>query len=100
VDNQVLHVYSFGASNYCGFGNWKTTMENFLNSVPANNYVLAYTMGATNATYAEITSYSNNLYNAFESIGAVSIRTTSDTVPYILFGKKGMSAGQGKEVKV
>lgn len=99
VDNQVLHVYSFGASNYCGFGNWKTTMENFLNSIPTNNYVLAYTMGATNGSYAEITSYSNNLYNAFESIGAVSIRTTVDSVPYILFGKKGMIAGQGNEVK-
>jgi hypothetical protein len=99
VDNQVLHVYSFGASNYCGFGNWKTTMESFLNSVPANNYVLAYTMGATNGTYAEITTYNNSLYNAFESIGAVTIRTTPDTVPYILFGKKGMTAGQGHEVK-
>ncbi|MDO8998779.1 MAG: C25 family cysteine peptidase [Bacteroidota bacterium] len=99
VDNQVLHVYSFGASNYCGFGNWKTTMENFLNAVPANNYVLAYTMGAINPNYAEISSYSNNLYNAFESIGAVTIRTTPDTVPYILFGKKGMLAGQGHEVK-
>ena len=99
VDNQVLHVYSFGASNYCGFGNWKTTMESFLNSIPNNNYILAYTMGATNGTYAEITSYSNSLYNAFESFGAVSIRTTVDTVPYILFGKKGMLAGQGNEVK-
>jgi hypothetical protein len=99
VDNQVLHVYSFGASNYCGFTNWKTSMESFINAIPNNNYILAYTMGATNGTYAEITSYSNSLYNAFESFGAVSIRTTADTVPYILFGKKGMIAGQGNEVK-
>jgi hypothetical protein len=99
VDNQVLHVYSFGASNYCGFTNWKTSMESFINAIPNNNYILAYTMGATNGTYAEITSYSNSVYNAFESFGAVSIRTTADTVPYILFGKKGMIAGQGNEVK-
>lgn len=99
VDNQVLHVYSFGASNYCGFTNWKTSMESFINAIPNNNYILAYTMGATNGTYAEISSYSNSLYNAFESFGAVSIRTTADTVPYILFGKKGMIAGQGNEVK-
>lgn len=99
VPSQVLHVYSFGAANYCGFGNFQTTMQSFLNAIPANNYVLAYTMGAQNATYAEITTYNNSLYNAFESIGAVSIRTTADTVPYILFGKKGMLAGQGHEVK-
>ncbi len=99
VDNQVLHVYSFGASNYCGFPNWKTDMENFLNAVSPNDYVLAYTMGATTPGYAQITTYNNSLYNAFESIGAVTIRTTPDTVPYILFGKKGMVAGQGHELK-
>lgn len=99
VDNQILYVYSFGASNYCGFPNWKTDMQNFLNAIPPNNYVLAYTMGATIPSYAGISTYSNSLYNAFESIGAVSIRNTPDTVPYILFGKKGMLAGQGHEVK-
>lgn len=99
VDNQILYVYSFGYNNYCGFGNWQNTMQTFLNSVSPNNYVLAYTMGAVSPTYAQVSSYSNSLYNAFESIGAVSIRTTSDTVPYILFGKKGMLAGQGHELK-
>ncbi len=93
VDNQVLNVYSFGASNYCGFSDWQTSMEVFLNSIPKNNYVLAYTM-----QNAQKASYSRTLYQAFESIGANTIKTTSDTVPYILFGKKGMSAGEGHEV--
>ncbi len=100
VDNQVLYVYSFGATPYIfNLPNWKTDIENFLNSVAPNNYVLAYSVGAFNPNYAQISSYSNSLYTAFESIGAVSIRNTTDTVPYILFGRKGMSAGQGHEVK-
>lgn len=102
VPNQVLRVYSFGAYDYnCGCfpPNWQANMENFLNSISPNNYVLAYTLGDYSPGYAQISTYNNSLYNAFESIGAVSIRTTQDTVPYILFGKKGMLAGQGNEVK-
>lgn len=93
------YAYAFGSS-YCGpTPSWKTDMETFLNSVAPNNYVLAFTMGAFSANYAQVSSYSNSLYTAFESIGAASIRTIKDTVPYILFGRKGMSAGQGHEVK-
>ncbi|MEO6302879.1 MAG: hypothetical protein ABIP51_06885, partial [Bacteroidia bacterium] len=104
VDNQVLHVYSFGPFDYscnppCAIPGWKTDVENFLNIVSQNNYVLAYTMGQIKPGYSQITTYNNSLYNAFESFGAVTIRTTPDTVPYILFGKKGMLAGQGHELK-
>jgi len=99
VDNQVLYVYSFGQSNYCGFSNWQNSMETFINSISPNHYVLAYTMGRLSPNYAQIESYSNSLYSAFESFGAVNIRTTKDTVAMIIFGKKGMVAGQGHEVR-
>jgi hypothetical protein len=95
---RLLNFHSFGANNYCGLSTWKTDMENFLNSVPVNNYVLAFTVGDQTPGYAQITTYSNSLYTAFESIGASKIRTIKDTVPYILFGRKGMSAGQGHEL--
>ncbi|MGE0567791.1 MAG: hypothetical protein AB7O73_07570, partial [Bacteroidia bacterium] len=72
-------------------------MEAFLNAINPNNYVLAYTMGALTPTYAQVSTYANSLYTAFESIGAGNIRTTADTVPYVLFGRKGMSAGQAHE---
>lgn len=100
VDNQMLKFYSFGPTPSGGPAtpNWKQDMENFLNAIPPNNYVLAYTMYAADTNYASITTYNNALYTAFEHIGAVHIRTTKDTVPYILFGKKGMSAGQGHEL--
>lgn len=98
--DNALGYYSFGKQSYCGATNWKQDIENFLNnSVPNNNYVLAYTLGELVDSNARISTYANSLYTAFEKIGAVSIRTTADTVPYILFGKKGMLAGQGHEVK-
>ena len=99
--DEPLSYFSFGTfvPLGCSAANWKQDMENFLNTIPANNYVLAFTMGQIADSNAKITTYSNSLYNAFESIGAVSIRTTPDTVPYILFGKKGMIAGQGNELK-
>ncbi len=96
VDNQVLRVYSFGAGNYCGFGNWQNSMETFLNSIPQNNYVLAYSIGA-GGNNSEYSSYSPSLYNAFESIGAGSIRRIKDSLSYIIFGRKGMKAGEAHE---
>lgn len=99
VDNQVLNVYSFGQNNYCGFGNWQNDMQSFLNAIPSNKYVLAYTMGALTPAYAQINTYSNALYTAFESFGTGNIRSTPDSVPYIIFGKKGMLAGQAHEVR-
>jgi len=98
VDNQILWVYSFGQNNYCSFTNWQPAMENFLNSIAPNNYVLGYTVGGFSPQYAQISSYSNSLYTAFESFGAGHIRTIGDTVPYIIFGKKGMLPGQAHEL--
>lgn len=95
IEHGSRYVYSFGAWSACGSPpTWKTDMENFLNAVPANQYVLAYSTGLNAPAYSQVSSYSNSLYNAFESIGAKDIRTVADTVPYILFGRKGMSAGQ------
>jgi hypothetical protein len=104
--NQIFYVYSFSRNQSIGAGsepcgdnpNWKTDIINFINAIPNGKYVLAYTVGKIYNDYAQISQYDNNLYNAFESIGAVNIRNITDTVPYILFGKKGMTAGQGHEV--
>jgi hypothetical protein len=97
VEYGSRYVYAFGAiSNACGAqATWRTDIENFLNAIPPNQYVLAYTTGFTGPNYHGTTSFNNALYTAFEKIGAKNIRTLQDTVPYILFGKKGMIAGQG-----
>lgn len=100
VENGTRYVYTFGHWTACGgiSSTWQTDLLNFLNSIPQNQYVLAYSLGANvygDTNYCQFSTYSNALYNAFESIGATNIRTTPDSVPYIVFGRKGMSAGQG-----
>ncbi len=97
VEYGSRYVYGFGAiSAACGAqASWRTDMENFLNAIPPNQYVLAYTTGYSGPNYHGTSSFSNSLYNAFDNIGAKNIRTLKDSVPYILFGRKGMTAGQG-----
>ncbi|MCC6370785.1 MAG: hypothetical protein IT236_07270, partial [Bacteroidia bacterium] len=90
--------YNFGFSAQCGnMPTWRKHLETFLGTIPQNDYVLAFvcTVGNYNNGYS---TFPNSLYNAFESIGARRIRTLPDTVPYILFGRKGMTRGQGHEV--
>jgi hypothetical protein len=98
--NYPRYVYTFGATTACGnLPGWKTDLQNFLNGIPTNQYVLAYTTGFQAPVYSGLSTYNNALYTAFESIGAKNIRTTPDSVAYIMFGKKGMSAGQA-QVKI
>ncbi len=87
--------FDFGQTTYCGPNpnNWKTDLLNFLNAIPQNNYVLAY---SSDAHYAS--TYSNALYQAFESFGSANIRNTSDSLPMIIFGKKGNAIGQANEL--
>lgn len=93
--NYPLVSVSFGATNYCNFPgyNWKTEMETFLNSIPPNNKVLAWSIGPYHNS-----TYSNSLHQQFESFGASSIRTIQDTLPYIIFGTKGGAIGSAHEV--
>ncbi len=90
-----LVAISFGASNYCGFPgyNWLTAMETFLNGIPPNNKILAWSIDKYHNS-----TYSNSLFQQFESFGSTSIRTIGDTLPYIIFGTKGAAIGSAHEV--
>ncbi|NBQ48959.1 MAG: hypothetical protein EBU33_10995, partial [Sphingobacteriia bacterium] len=94
-------VYSFGTIGDCNdtslVNSWKKKLENFINLIPKNNYVLAYST-PYQSPYANYTSYPNGLYTAFESLGVSKMRTTADSLPYTFFGKKGSSPGQAQEV--
>ncbi|MDI1353451.1 MAG: C25 family cysteine peptidase [bacterium] len=92
------NVFSFGPVSECGAQPWLQDMRNFLNALPPSNYVLGYTTGAFDPKYSQLSTYSNALYTAFESVGLGSIRSTPDTVAYIFFGRKGMIAGQAREL--
>ena len=82
--NENRASFDFGQNTYCGAApNWQTDLLNFLNAVPVNNYILAY---SSDAHYAS--TYNNSLYQAFESFGSANIRTVDDSLPMIIFGKK------------
>jgi hypothetical protein len=100
--NQIRKVYMFGAAGGgdfpCPSANWKTHVENFLNSIPTGKYVLGYSTSYFNINYSpRYSTYSNSLYKAFESIGASKIRTIKDTLTYTIFGRKGLPIGQAHE---
>jgi hypothetical protein len=90
------YFYSFGANNFCSLVNWKTDMENFLNSIPTNQYVLAYSIGLLGGN-AQVSTYAPSLQNAFKSFGANLALSAADSLPRIVFGKKGMLQGQAHE---
>lgn len=79
--------------------NYQQDMANFINAIPTNAYVLAYTFGMTANIVPQLPrNYTNATFSAFESFGSNQIRTVTDTVPHIIFGKKGMLPGQAREV--
>jgi hypothetical protein len=99
--SQPLYANDFGYDNYhdpiYGGNNthplWKQDLEAYLNSIPTNNWVLAYSsQNHTSSTFP------NSLYQEFEKFGSANIRTVADTVPYIIFGKKGATIGGANEV--
>ena len=90
-DNEHRASFDFGPNSFCGPNtNWQTTLENFLNFVPINNYILAYSSNTHNAS-----TYSPSLYQAFKNFGGYSLSTVGDSVPLIIFGKKRSNPFQG-----
>ncbi len=79
--------------------NYQQDLTNFINAVPQNNYILAYTFGMDPKVGIPRLprNYTNATYSAFESFGSGQIRTVKDSVPHIIFGKKGMLPGQANE---
>ncbi len=89
---QPLWAYDFGnfsnngATSNTHPGDWKADLENFINFIPKNSYVLAYSaQDHTASTYPE------SLYQAFEKLGSAKIRTVPDTCQMILFGRKSLT---------
>ena len=65
-----------------------SNMAKFLNDIPNDHYILAYTWG--NCSSANWTQYG---YPAFESLGASNVKNAiSAGLPYIFFVKKGNNA--------
>lgn len=72
---------------------YRDLIKVFIDSIPNDYYVIAYSNNNHNAEY-----FSNDLYMAFESIGSGQIRTLQNNKPYIIFGQKGKSIGSAHEM--
>ncbi len=100
-------TYDFGMQNQClnsSDNNWERKMINFIQSIPNGTPVLAYTdNGYYPGTYSPginpyLTAPTRALKAALQSIGSIKIDSLRDTTSLIIFGRKGMSPGQAKEV--
>ncbi len=77
-----LNAFYFNTTTTSNF----QTLINFIDSIPQGNYVLA--MSINNPNYA---GFSQELKNAFHTIGAQDLDTITTNRPYVLFSKKGDS---------
>lgn len=59
-------------------------MRDMLNAVPNGHYILAYTW-----IYGKFQTWDESVYQAFENLGADSVRYLPNEYPYIFFVKKG-----------
>lgn len=95
--NRPLNAFDFGSNTpFCSPSTtpaWQTDLEAALNSLPNGTKILAYS-----TQNHQSSTFSNSLYTAFESFGSANIRTVADTVPIIIFGKKGSGIGQANEI--
>ncbi|GAB4448410.1 MAG: hypothetical protein OHK0036_03880 [Bacteroidia bacterium] len=89
-----LYAFDFG-NGYCSsLPNWQQDLSNFiLNTVPNGNYVLAYS-----PKFIVTNTMIPQFYTAMQSIGSANIINYNDTIPMIIFGKKGSSPGTAHEV--
>lgn len=88
-----LYAFDFG-NGYCSsMPNWQQDLVNFINIIPNGNYVLAYS-----PKFIVSNTLIPQFYTAMQSIGSANIINYNDTIPRIIFGKKGMLPGQAQEV--
>lgn len=92
--SRPLYAFDFG-NGYCGsVPNWQQSLANLiLNNVPTGNYVLVHS-----PVFTPSYTYIPQFYTAMQSIGSANIINFNDTLPMIIFGKKGAAVGTAKEI--
>lgn len=89
-----LNAFDFGDAGFCGpTPTWQTDLYTILNNLPVNTKILAYSNQNHHSK-----SFSPALQNVFKSFGSQYIDQVEDSVPIIIFGRKGMLPGQAHEV--
>jgi hypothetical protein len=91
-----LNAFDFGLSGYCvppPINDWRQDLHDFINGQPIGTKILAY----SNQNHLTST-FSPSLIAQFNSFGSLQIGNVGDSIPMIIFGRKGMSPGQAHEV--
>lgn len=94
-------VFEYFTNSTMGYGNlyeapqswWFDQIVNFMDSIPDGTPVLIYSVQNHNAE-----TYTEEMYQAFESIGSALIRSINNDQPYIIYGTKGDVPGMANEV--
>jgi len=86
-------AFDFFTDYYPNSAGFRQKITDFINIVPNGYYILAY-----NHRNHFAQQYEEPLYQAFESFGSAYIRIVHDSIPYIIFGKKGDPIGSAHEV--
>jgi hypothetical protein len=87
--NTVLNAFDFCDTSAA----LRTQMEAYLHAAPVGSYLIAWNNDGFNNN-----QYSASLINEFKSFGSNQIQSAPSGMAYILFGKKGWTPGQAKEV--
>ncbi len=93
-------TFEFFTTSTLGYSNqyeapqswWFDQIVNFIDSLPDGTPVLIYSVQNHNAE-----TYTQEMYQAFESIGSALIRSISNDQPYIIYGTKGSLPGMANE---
>lgn len=89
-----LNAFDYGPNTFCGSSTtWKSDLYNLLDTIRNGSMVLAY----SNQNHLTST-FTPALISKFNNIGSQEINTVTDTVPIIIFGRKGMLPGQAHEI--
>ena len=95
IGQSICKTYTtYDADFFTSDANNRLNLQNYLDSIPNGHYVLAL---SHRNNYAS--SYSEALYQSFESNGSSQIRNLQWNNPYIIFGRKGASIGDPEVVE-
>lgn len=101
LDHKDMATYDFFTTSTVGYSQyyeapqdwWFDQIVNFIDSLPNGTPVIIYSVENHNAE-----NYTNQMYQAIESLGSAFIRTIDNDQAYILYGRKGDNIGDAHEV--
>jgi Peptidase family C25 len=76
---------------------WKVHMKYFFSNIPNGTPLVAFSNFKKSMGSNLLSTFDNDLFNHLENMGANTVRNIPDSLPVIIYGKKGIGKGKGKE---